>query len=203
MGHRSTEVDAYIAASAPFARPILRKIRGLFHRACPRIEETIKWGFPHFEYMGVVAGMAAFKRHVSFGFWKGRLLSDPHGLFKGAGQTGMNARKLTDVSELPADDVLIDYIREAVALNENNVKLPARKKAGPRKSPPVPDDLQAALHKNPKALAGFEALPPSHQREYIEWITEARKEETRQRRIQTAIEWLTKGQSRNRKYERC
>ena len=196
MKNSSSQFDAYMARSAPFAQPILKKLRTLFHRACPQIEETIKWGHPHFEYKGVVAGVAAFKAHVSFGFWKEKLLSDPHGLF--AGESSKWAR-LTDVAELPSDEVLLAYIREAVELNERGVKRPQPKK--PRKAPPeVPADLRAALAKNPKARATFEAFSPSHQREYIEWLTEAKTEATRQKRLGTAIEWMAEGKPRNWKY---
>src|SRR5262245_30958992 len=101
MKNRSKAVDAYIAKAAPFARPILETVRDHFHKACPDIEETTKWGFPHFQYKGIVGSMAAFKKHASFGFWKGQLMDDPHGLFKGVGSTSMAGMKIEDVSELP------------------------------------------------------------------------------------------------------
>src|SRR2546423_848102 len=125
MPQESPEVDAYIAKAAEFARPILRKIRGLFHKACPQIQETIKWGVPHFEHKGIVGSMAAFKHHVRFGFWKAELLSDPHGLFPSTGNSAMGADKITDVSKLPSDKVILEAIREAVSLNEKGVKAPA------------------------------------------------------------------------------
>jgi uncharacterized protein YdeI (YjbR/CyaY-like superfamily) len=200
MKNSSPEVDAYIAQSAEFARPILTKIRGLFHRACPEIEETIKWGFPHFEYNGIVGSMAAFKRHACFGFWKEKLMSDPHHLFNGAGAAAMNAAKITDLAELPPDKVLVEYIREAVALNEAGVKMPPRKKPA-RKAPlVVPDDFLALLKKNKRAFPAFEAFSPSHQREYVEWITEAKQQATRQKRMTTAIDWIAEGKPRNWKY---
>jgi hypothetical protein len=175
MNKHSPAVDAYIARSAEFARPILTRIRGLFHKACPGIEETIKWGFPHFEYKGIVGSMAAFKKHACFGFWKGRLLSDPHNLFNGRRVTSMNFAKINNVSELPPDKILLEYIRQAVALNEAGVKTPARKKRTGNEPLDVPDDFLAKLKKNKKALATFEAFSPSNKREYVEWITEAKQ----------------------------
>jgi uncharacterized protein YdeI (YjbR/CyaY-like superfamily) len=193
-------VDAYIWKAAPFARPILEKLRALFHKACPDIEETIKWGFPHFEYRGIVGSMAAFKQYAVFGFWKAQLLSDPAGLFTPDDQN-MGRSKFTGVSELPSDAVLLKYIREAVALNEEgvNVERPKREK---KPEAEVPADLQAALKKNKKALATFEGFSPSHRREYVEWITEAKQEATRQKRLTHAIEWLEEGKPRNWKYQR-
>jgi uncharacterized protein YdeI (YjbR/CyaY-like superfamily) len=199
---KNPAVDAYIAKSAAFARPILTRVRGLMHKACPRIEETIKWGVPHFEYQGVVASMAAFKQHASVGFWKQKLMDDPAGLFPAAGESSMGGRKFRSADELPSDVVLLRYIKTAVALNEAGVKV--LKAARPKKPPPkLPADLAAALKKNPKAKATYDAFPPSHQREYVEWITEAKQEATRQRRLATAVEWMAQGKSRNWKYENC
>lgn len=202
MKKLSSEFDTYIAGSAEFARPILKKIRSLFHKACPQIEETIKWGFPHFEYKGVVGSMAAFKQHASFGFWKGKLLSDPHKLFAVMGNTTMSMAKLTDVSELPSDKILLAYIREAVALNEEGVKAPPRKKPVRKKALVIPDEFARALKQNKKALATFEGFSPSNQRDYVEWFTEARQPETRAKRLATAIEWMSEGKPRNWKYMR-
>jgi uncharacterized protein YdeI (YjbR/CyaY-like superfamily) len=199
---KNPAVDAYIAKSAPFARPILTRVRGLMHKACPKIEETIKWGVPHFEYRGVVAGMAAFKQHASFGFWKQKLLDDPARLFPAAGDSSMGGRKFRSVDKLPPDAVLVRYIKAAVALNERGIKRPsARRKKRPPPKPPA--DLAAALRKHPKAKATYDAFPPSKQREYVEWITEAKQEATRERRLATAVEWLAQGKSLRWKYENC
>ncbi len=199
MQSRSTEVDDYIARAADFARPILKKIRSLFHKACPEIQETIKWGFPHFEYKGVVASMAAFQRHAAFGFWKSKLLGGADGLFADEGQSASRMAKLTSVSQLPTDEVFLTVIREAVALNERGLKVP---KKPPRRKPKlvVPNDLAVALKKNKNALATFEGFSPSNRRDYIEWITEARQDETRLKRLTTAIEWMAEGKPRNWKY---
>jgi len=145
--------------------------------------------------------MAAFKEHATFGFWKASLMNDPHGLLGADGETAMSRSKFSDVSELPRDKVLIEYIREAVALNEQGVKI-ARPKREKKPEAKVPADLQAALKKNKKALAAFEAFSPSHRREYVEWITEAKQEETRKKRVAQAIEWLADGKSRHWKYQR-
>ena len=193
--------DAYIQKAAPFARPILEKVRALFRKACPEIEETMKWSFPHFSYRGIVGSMAAFKQHATFGFWKASLMHDPYGLLGPVGETSMSRAKFTDVSELPPDKVILEYIREAVALNEQGVKI---EKPQPKKKPEakVPADLLTALKNNKKALAAFEAFSPSHRREYVEWITEAKQEATRQKRVAQAVEWMAEGKSRHWKYQR-
>jgi uncharacterized protein YdeI (YjbR/CyaY-like superfamily) len=202
MGIRTAEIDAYIAGAQPFARPVLVKIRSLFHKACPEIEEKLKWGMPSFEYKGIVGGAAAFKKHVTFGFWKARLLNDPRGLLAGKQSGPMGSGKLTDISQLPPDAVVIDLIKQAVALNELGVK--AHRKPSVKRPPPkVPPDIAAALKKNANAAATFKAFSPSHQREYVEWITQAKQNETRQRRLKQAIQWMAQGKPRNWKYVTC
>jgi uncharacterized protein YdeI (YjbR/CyaY-like superfamily) len=202
MKKESVEVSAYIADAAEFARPILTRIRKLFHQACPDIEEVMKWSFPHFEYKGLVGSMAAFKHHAVFGFWKAKLLSDPHGLLAGDGDSPMCRAKLTSIADLPADKIVLAYIREAVKLNEDGVKAAPKKKRNAGQAVEVPDYFLAALKKNKKALAAFEAFSPSHKREYVEWITDAKQEETRARRLATAIEWIAAGKSRHWKYQK-
>jgi uncharacterized protein YdeI (YjbR/CyaY-like superfamily) len=197
---KNPAVDAYIAKSADFARPILKRLRALMHKACPKVEETMKWGVPHFEYKGVIAGMAAFKQHTAFGFWKRRLMKDPAGFFS-KGESGMGGRKIRSLDELPSDTVLLGYIREAVALNEQGSKVPR----STRRKPPVktPPYLTAALKKNAKARKTFEGLSPSQQREYVEWLIDAKQDATRERRLATAIEWMAQGKTRNWKYQNC
>lgn len=199
----SAEVDAYIKRKAPFAQPILHHVRKLFHRACPELKETMKWNFPHFEYKGIVGSMAAFKQHVSYGFWKASLMQDPHGLLAAVGtKTSMGGMKVTRLDELPADDILLAYITEAVSLNESGASIsrPKRKKSSAVVK--VPAELQAALKKNKKASATFEGFSPSHRKEYIEWITEAKQDATKQKRLATTLEWLSEGKPRNWKYMR-
>lgn len=201
MPSTDPRVDAYIKKSAAFAQPILAHIRQLVHKACPEVEESIKWGFPHFNYKGILCSMAAFKQHCSFGFWKGALMNDDKQLLNRMGVTDMGYfDKITSRKDLPADKTLILYIKEAMRLNDEGVKPPARPRAVKREPLETPPELQAALKNNKAAQIVFEGFSPSHKREYIEWITEAKTEATRNKRIATTIEWLTEGKARNWKY---
>jgi uncharacterized protein YdeI (YjbR/CyaY-like superfamily) len=202
MGKKSPQVDGYIAEAADFARPILNKVRKLFHRACPDIEETMKWGFPHFEYKGIVGSVAAFKHHAGFGLWKATLLKNSHALFQQMGKTTMGNIKLEKVEDLPPDKVILAGIKEAVALNEQGVRAPKPRRQKPKLELSPPEDFLAALKRNRKALAAYEAFSPSHQREYVEWIIEAKQLATRQKRIATAVEWMADGKSRHWKYQK-
>ncbi|HTI07053.1 MAG TPA: YdeI/OmpD-associated family protein [Puia sp.] len=204
MATTDPRIDAYIARSAPFARPILQHLRELVHKACPEARETIKWGFPHFEYNGaILCSMAAFKQHSTFGFWKASLMKDPEGILQVADRHSMgHFDRITTLKDLPADKILIAYIKQAALLNEEGVKLPPRPAKAPKKELPVPAELTAALKKNKAAQATFAAFPPSHRYEYIEWITEAKTDETKQKRVATTLEWLTEGKSRNWKYQK-
>lgn len=194
---RDPRIDAYIAKSADFAKPILTYLREIVHRACPRVEETMKWSAPHFMYEGMLCGMASFKSHCAFGFWKGGLVLDAKGKTREAmGHFG----RITSLEDLPSKKVLSGYIRKAMALNEKGIPSPTRTKRAPKPEAAVPKDLAAALDKNQKAGATFDDFSPSHRREYVEWITEAKTEATRQRRLETAIGWMAEGKSRNWKY---
>jgi uncharacterized protein YdeI (YjbR/CyaY-like superfamily) len=193
MGKKDPRVDAYIAKSADFARPILTRLREIVHRGCPEVEETIKWGMPAFEYEGILGGMAAFKAHCAFNLWKGAMLGAKNR--DAMGQFG----RITSLSDLPKDSVLLGYVREAARLNAEGVKV-SRKPREPRKPLATPSDLAAALKKNVRAKATFEGFSPSHKREYVEWITEAKTEETRRKRLGTAVEWMAQGKPRMWKY---
>ena len=197
---RDPRIDAYIEHAAPFARPILAHARELVHKACPKVEETIKWGMPTFVHAGgILCGMAAFKQHASFGFWK-------HALVVGEGEPrdGMGSYgKMTSLQDLPADKTLLAHIRKAMTLNEAGVKAPSNRKVGAKPPPEAPQDLVAALKKNTPAQATFDAFPPSCKHEYIEWIVEAKREETRAKRLAQTVEWLAEGKRRNWKYENC
>jgi uncharacterized protein YdeI (YjbR/CyaY-like superfamily) len=195
-------VDAYIAKAPAYAKPILTHLRQLVHKACPGVGETIKWSMPFFDYKGSpLCVMAAFKQYCKLGFWKASLLKDKKDLLQLFEKAGMgHLENIGSLKDLPADKVLLTYIKEAATLNEEGVKLPARAKAGPKKELPVPPSLAAALKKNKKAQTAFEAFPPSHRKEYIQWITEAKTEETQTKRVKTAIEWITEGKHRNWKY---
>jgi len=195
---KDKRVDAYIAKSPDFAKPILTHIRDAVHAACPDVVETIKWGMPAFDYQGPMCGMAAFKAHTTFGFWKSSLVfekNDPY--VKDA--TGMSAfGKMTSTRDLPPRTALIGYIKKAAALNEAGVKV--ERKRTPRPPLPVPPALAAALKKNKQAKAAFDAFPPSHRREYNEWIGDAKTDETRTERVARALQWIAEGKSRNWKY---
>jgi uncharacterized protein YdeI (YjbR/CyaY-like superfamily) len=199
MGTRDPRVDAYIAKSEPFAQPILTHIRRVVHAACPDVEEGMKWSVPHFMHKGILCGMASFKQHCAFSFWKASLLEGVGGKKKDAmGQFG----RITAIEDLPAERTLRRLVKDAARLNEQGVKAPRRvsKKARPDTAPPA--DLAAGLKKNRKAAAAFQGLSPSHRREYIEWITEAKGEATRARRLATTLQWLAEGKRRNWQYER-
>src|SRR5690349_11678800 len=162
MPQRIKEVDAYIAKAQPFAQPILKKIRELFHQASPEIEEEMKWSFPHFVCDGIVGSMAAYKQHASFGFWKASLMSDPQGFLKAVGDTSMGGKKITSLEDLPPDKVMLAYIREAIDLNKSGVRVcDTMPKKAPKPEAKVPADLAAALKKNKTAAKTFEAFSPS------------------------------------------
>jgi uncharacterized protein YdeI (YjbR/CyaY-like superfamily) len=195
------EIDAYILKAKPFAQAIFKHYRKLVHKACPDIEEKTKWGFPHFDYNGqMMCNMAAFKQHCAFGFWKATWMKDSKKFAEAQGNSMGHLDRITDLQDLPADKVLISYIKEAMKLNDMGVKLPARKKILHAKELIVPDDFKTALTKNIQAAEHFENFPPGKKKEYIVWVTEAKREETRHKRIETAIEWISEGKIRNWKY---
>ena len=197
MASTDPRVDAYIAKSPDFAKPILIHLRKLAHAGCPEVEETLKWRMPHFLHKGILFGMAAFKQHCSVHFWKGKLV------LGGKSRAGVfgNLGRVTALSDLPGKRELLGYIKKAVELNESGVKSP--KKSDPKKKLIVPTYLIAALKKNKKAYAAFENFSYSHRKEYVDWITEAKRDETREARIKIMIQWLTQGKSRNWKYMNC
>ena len=202
MSRKTPEVDRYIAKSAPFAQPILTRIREAFLDAHPDIQEVIKWGAPHFDYKGMLGSMAAFKQHVTWGFWKASLMSDPARLMEGIGDTSMGRASVRELSDLPSDKVMRAYIAEAIRLNDEGVKVERKPKAPADRELVVPDDLQAALARNSAARKTFEGFPPGQRREYVDWIVGAKQDATRRKRLETTIEWLAEGKRRNWKYER-
>ena len=194
MARKDRRVDAYIKRAAPFARPILKRLRKIVHIGCPDVEETIKWNSPFFDHKGIVCFMAAFKQHCAFGFWKGSLIFGAEN--KGAmGHFG----RITSIKDLPNAKTLVGYVRKAAKLNEAGVKK-SRPRPRAKQKVSVPADLKAALQKNAKARKMFENFSYSHKKEYVDWITEAKREETRKRRLQTAIQWLAQGKPQNWKY---
>lgn len=200
MAMRDPRIDAYIEKAQPFARPILAHLRTIVHAACPEVEETIKWSFPHFDYRGgMMCAMASFKAHCTFGFWNGSLL---------LAADSRNAEAMGDfgrikaLSDLPSKARIAGLVKQAMRLNEAGVKRVARKVPAPKKPVRVPADLAAALARKPAAAAAFKGFSPSARREYVEWITEARTATTRERRLATAVAWITEGKRRNWKYEK-
>ncbi len=204
MGKREKGIDAYIAKSADFAKPILTHLRELVHKACPDVEEKLKWSCPHFDYKGPFCNMAAFKNHCAFGFWKGTLIPELKGKLTQMGKTTMgHLGQLKSLKDLPSDKVLLGYIKKAAELNDKGVKAPARTKTGEKKEETaVPDELLAALKKNKKALEVWKAFAPSKVREYADWIADAKTEDTKKKRVETAIEWISEGKSRHWKYQK-
>ena len=191
-------VDAYIARQADFARPILEHLRAMIHEACPDCEETLKWSMPSFLYKGkILAGFAAFKAHATFGYWNDSMLQQEEKNRSAMGQFG----RLTSVADLPDRAKLIDLTRQSMALIDSGAKPP---RATAKKAPfTVPQDMRAAIDGNTAAKATFDAFPPSAQREYVEWITDAKTDATREKRLGQTVEWLAEGKRRHWKYQNC
>jgi uncharacterized protein YdeI (YjbR/CyaY-like superfamily) len=190
MPKKNPRIDDYITQAADFAKPILIQVRKLIHIACPNVEETIKWSSPFYTYKGILAATPAFKKHCALIFWKGKLI---------LGKERAKYRRLTSLAELPKDRILLGYIRQAMKLNEAGTKTIGRRKSKPMEIS-VPKDAVTALAQNKKSLSTFEKLTPGQRREYIEWITGAKRLETRSRRIKTAVNWLAEGKLFNWKY---
>ncbi len=195
--NRNPEIDDYIAGSGEFAQPILNKLRKLIHETHPDIEETIKWGMPNFEYKGLLVNMAAFKSHCSFGFWKQKLIKGLESESKSMGDFG----KIKSLNDLPSDEIVLKLMEEAFDLNERGIKLPKKSKI--KKELIIPDYLVEILVGNRKAKSVFDGFSYSHQKEYVEWIVEAKRESTRENRIVQMLKWLEEGKHRNWKYENC
>lgn len=204
MGTRNKATDNYIAKSADFAKPILHHIRELVHKACPDVEEKIKWGMPFFDYKGeMLCHMASFKQHAVMSFWKAALMKDPVLLENARAENAMgHLGRITSLKDLPPDKKITAWIKEAMQLNDKGIKLPAKPKPVNQKVQAIPDHFAKALAKNKKAKLVFDKFPPSHKKEYLMWITEAKTEETRNRRMITALEWIAEGKGKNWKYEK-
>jgi uncharacterized protein YdeI (YjbR/CyaY-like superfamily) len=196
---RDPRIDAYIERQADFARPILERIRAAVHATCPDAEETIKWSMPHFMHKGqMMAGMAAFKAHATFGFWRSKEVLGETGAERDAmGQFG----RLESVDDLPPPDILEGLIRKAAALNEAGRKPRPKKPLKPEAE--TPQDLADALAANPAASATFDSFPASARRDYADWVADAKRPETRARRVAQSVEWLAQGKRRHWKYENC
>ncbi len=204
-----SRIDAYIAKSKPFAQPILWHLRELVHKGCPGVVETMKWSHPFFEYGGVIfANMAAFKEHCSFGFW-GEEISAVLREAKLLQADAMGSLgRLASLKDLPPDKQMLGLIRQAAAFidsGQHTSPMAARRKVVKVPAPVVeaPLEFTKLLKANKKAAAAFEAFSPSSKREYVEWIAEAKRAETREKRMATAIEWISEGKQRNWKYQNC
>jgi uncharacterized protein YdeI (YjbR/CyaY-like superfamily) len=203
------KVDAYLAKAQPFAQPVLKHLRELVHRGCPEVEETIKWSRPFFEYRGsILCNMSAFKEHCSFGFWGeeiGAVLREAKVLRPdGMGSLG----RITSLKDLPSDKLLLSWIRQAAAFVDSGQytsPIAARRKVVKPQKPAVkaPAEFTTALLRNKRAAAVFAEFSPSCKREYVEWIADAKRTETRDKRIMTAVEWIAEGKQRNWKYQNC
>ena len=195
---KNPRVDQYIKQAAPFARPILKHIREVVHCGCPDVTETIKWGMPQFEHNGIICAMAAFKAHCAFHFWRSEVvLGSREKENEAMGQFG----RITSINDLPGETELVNWVRKAVELRKNRVP-GQRRERRERKPLPVPSYLAAALNQHPKAKKTFENFSPSHRREYVQWLIEAKRDKTREKRLKTAIEWLSAGKPRNWRYTR-
>ena len=207
-GEMNPKVDAYIDKAQPFAQPILTHLRTLIHKGCPGVEEAIKWSMPFFVYRGAILGnMAAFKEHCSFGFWGqeiGAVLREA-GVVQDGGMGTLG--RITTVKDLPNEKKMLGWIREAAGFidrGEYTSPIAARNKVvKPKASPKASPEFAAALKKNKKAASVFEAFSPSCKREYVEWIAEAKRDETRDKRIAQAVDWIAEGKQRNWKYQNC
>ncbi len=197
-------IDAYILKSQAFAQPVLNHLRALVHAACADVEETIKWGFPHFDYkVEMMCSMAAFKEHCVFGFWKAGLMKDKSLLAVAKSEIAMgHFGKIRSLNDLPSDKKIIAYIQEAMKLNDEGIKIPKKENPDSQKELLIPDYFLKELKQHKPAQKAFDAFSPSCKREYIEWIVDAKTEATRMKRMTQAIEWISEGKKRHWKYER-
>lgn len=198
MPKKDPRIDAYIANSAEFAKPVLSHIREVVHKAWPEIEETIKWGMPFFQHNGPVCHMAAFKQHCAFGFWNGEAV-----VGRAQNETGEamgHFGRVTRITDLGPEKKLIGYIRKAAELNEQGIKKERAPRSKQNAKLDVPEDLAKALNKSKKARETFDRFSYSQRKEYIEWITSAKRGETRAKRLATAIEWMSEGKPQNWRY---
>jgi uncharacterized protein YdeI (YjbR/CyaY-like superfamily) len=201
MSTPDPRIDTYINKAAPFAQPIMRHIRRLVHKACPEVEETMKWGFPHFDYKGVMISTAAFKAHCSLTIWKASLIRGLDEKDEGDSAMGQFGR-ITSISDLPDDETLLGYFREARRLNDENIKVPQKPKDTTGKELIVPECLFEALKENPLAAETWDKFAYNHRKEYVNWITEAKTEATRDKRLATTIEWLADGKTQMWRYSK-
>lgn len=200
---KNNAVDDYISRQDPFAQEIILHLRDIIHQSSTEVNETIKWRQPCFESNGLVCAIAAFKKHVNFSFFKGKLLNDSAQIFSASENNELAALKFTTLNDVPTDDILINYVQQAIALNNTSH---AEKRKVVRKDKAdlvIPEDLTSALAENPTAKKVFNDFSYSKQKDYIEWLTSAKREATRAARLATALEWISEGKARHWKYENC
>lgn len=206
MAANDPRVDAYILKAQPFAKPVMKHLRKLIHQAVPEVQETIKWGMPSFDYKGPFVSFAAFKQHCVFGFWKSSLLNDPKGYLgerKAHGGEAMgNLGRIESLKDLPPDKAIIDFLKQAKKLNDDGVKVAPRKKKEAVELE-IPDYFTKALKRNKIAAKHFEAFSASKKKDYVEWLTEAKTDATREKRLDTAMEWIAEGKPRHWKYQKA
>ena len=200
---KDKRINTYIDKAQPFAKPILKKLRQLIHKGNPEVEETIKWGMPFFDYKGPFCNFAAFKEHTTFRFWKYKLIKDPERYLQDVSNKGGDAMgnlgRITSLKDLPPDKIFIGFVKQAKKLNDERIKLPSKPKK-PKAELVIPDYIIKSIKKNKKAFNTFNNFSYSHKKEYVEWITEAKTDATRDKRMETAIEWMSEGKPRNWKY---
>jgi uncharacterized protein YdeI (YjbR/CyaY-like superfamily) len=208
MAEKDSRIDAYINKSEEFAKPILNHLRALIHKACPDVQEIVKWSSPHFDYKdSPLCHMASFKKHCAFGFWKASLMKDADKLMETAkSEEAMgHLGKITSLKNLPSDKVLIAYIKDAMTLNDAGIKLSGKSKPATKEQQAAlktPDYLEQSFKKHKEAKKVFEAFSYSGKKEYIEWLEDAKTEATRNKRLETALEWMAEGKSRHWKYKK-
>jgi uncharacterized protein YdeI (YjbR/CyaY-like superfamily) len=197
---RSRQIDDFIDNAEEFAQPILIYMREIIHEACPHVAESIKWGMPSFDYKGPLIVMGSFKKHMAINFWKAQLMADPEKVFVKSGESMGTFGKVSLINQLPSREVLLAYIFEAIDLNERGIKITKVKKEETVKELPIPEDFLNTLNSNPAAMSNFQQMSPSHRKEYINWIIEAKREATRVSRIEKAILQLLEKKSKDWKY---
>ena len=202
-----TSFNTYFLKSQDFAIPILEHLQYLVHKACPEVEEALKWSFPHFLYKGkILCSMASFKEHCAFGFWLAPEMKDPDKIFmrdkEGVESAMGHLGKIKSLKDLPSDKILLKYIKEAMLLIDQGVTLSSKTKNKKADEIPLPAEVLNRLKKNKSALTFFDSLSASQKNEYTNWILDAKQESTKERRIVQMIEQLSEGKTRNWKYER-
>ena len=201
MDNKNPHIDLYIEKAAPFAQTVLRHLRQLVHKTCPEVVENVKWGMPSFEYKGLWCGFASFKEHCTFGFWKAGIMKDSQVLLGKASKAAMgNLGRITSMKDLPSDKIIIGWLKESMKLNDEGIKVPKDVTKHEKKVIITPKWFIEAVKKNKKAWTTFDNASQSFKKEYVQWVTEAKTDETKDKRLKQSIEWMVEGKHRNWKY---